>query len=57
MFICSLDKDFSNKLKAKGYKLLKSNKGEDLFVFDKKIKFDFSNQDKAKFLFTNKLTF
>jgi len=57
MFIYALDKDLREKLLKAGFKLLKEDNKGWLFVFDNKLKFDFSKVDKTKFLFTNRLTF
>lgn len=57
MFIYALDKDLREKLLKAGFKLLKEDDKGWLFVFNNKLKFDFSKVDKTKFLFTNRLTF
>ena len=57
MFIYCLDDELKNKLIKKGFKLLKEDENGATFVFSEKVRFDFNNVDKTKFLFTNKLTF
>lgn len=56
MFIYCFDKDLKQELIAKGFKLLKSEEDKSIFIADK-VKFDFSNVDKQKYMFTNRLTF
>lgn len=57
MFIYCLDDELKNKLIKKGFNLLKEDENGATFVFSEKVRFDFNNVDKTKFLFTNKLTF
>lgn len=57
MFIYVLDDDLRTDLMVKGFKVIKEDNGGTLFALDKSIRFDFSEVDKKKFLFTNKLTF
>lgn len=57
MFIYVLDKDLRTDLMVKGFKVIKEDDNGVLFALDKTLKFDFSEVDKKKFLFTNKLTF
>ncbi|MDD2495963.1 MAG: hypothetical protein PHE29_12320 [Tissierellia bacterium] len=56
-FIYCLDEDLKNKLIKQGFKLLKEDDKGATFVFSDKIKFDFNNVSKNKFMFTNRLTF
>lgn len=57
MFIYCLDEELKRKLINKGFKLLKEDEKQAVFIFSSKVNFDFNNVDKTKFLFTNKLTF
>lgn len=56
-FIYVLDKELKKQLITKGFKLLKEDDNGATFVFSDKVKFDFNNVDKSKYLFTNRLTF
>jgi len=57
MFITCFDNVLRDKLIASGFKLLNQKQGISTFVYDKKIKFDFSSEKVNSFTFTNKLTF
>lgn len=57
MFIMCLDDNLKKKLISNGFKLLKDNKSQAIFLFDKNKQFNFESVDKKKFLFTNRLTF
>lgn len=56
-FIYVLDKELKNQLISNGFKLLKEDDDGAVFVFSDKVRFDFNNVNKSKFLFTNRLTF
>ena len=56
MFVYCFDKDLKQELISKGFKLLKEEDNKSVFAVDK-VKFDFSNVDKQKYMFTNRLTF
>ena len=57
MFITCFDNILRDKLIASGFKILNQKQGISIFVYDKKIKFDFSSERVDSFAFTNKLTF
>lgn len=57
MFIYCIDEQLKEDLIKRGFKILKQDKNGTIFALNKELKFDFSNVDKKKYLFTNKLTF
>jgi len=57
MFIYCLDDKLKQDLLKQGFKLLNEYDGKAVFIFDNKIKFDFSTIDNSKFLLSNKLNF
>lgn len=57
MFIYCIDKDLKIELIKKGFKLLKEDENGSTFALNKDIKFSFDKVNKAKFLFTDRLTF
>lgn len=57
MFIVCFDNILRDKLIASGFKILSQKQGVSIFVYDKKIKFNFSSERVDSFMLTNKLTF
>lgn len=57
MFIHSKDKELNKKLIKEGFRVLKESEEMTTFVYNPKLKFDFTKVNKEKVIFTNKLTF
>lgn len=59
MFIYCFDDNLKTKLLNNGFKIFKGTAVKDgcVFIYDKKLKFDFNCIDKSKFIICNKLKF
>jgi len=53
MFVKIFDKTLEQKLESLGLKKM----GNSCFLLDSNSKFNFDNEDKGKYMYTNKLTF
>jgi len=56
-FIYCFDEQLKNELLSKGYQLVSSNFNKHIFINNINIKFEFSNVDKKKYCFNNKMIF